>query len=151
MRGRLRLPLFVVVCALLGLMALLAGLQYQWLGQISDAERVRMRSTLEARATELGRDFDRELTRAYLLFQPDLSPSEPPIAERLAVRFDRWQATARFPRLLKTVSFASRAGGSLRLQRLDTSRRTLEPVEWPASMSDWREQLGDLDAPPRTA
>ena len=43
--------MFVVAAALLGLIALLATLQYRWLGQISDAERERMTATLSARAT----------------------------------------------------------------------------------------------------
>jgi Tfp pilus assembly protein PilV len=35
--------MFVVAVGLLGLLALLATLQYKWLGRISDAERDRMR------------------------------------------------------------------------------------------------------------
>ena len=43
--------------ALLGLIALLATLQYKWLGRISDAEREHMRATLNTRASELTRGF----------------------------------------------------------------------------------------------
>ena len=42
--------MFVIAAALLGLIALLATLQYRWLGQISDAERDRMTATLNDRA-----------------------------------------------------------------------------------------------------
>ena len=61
--------MFVVAIALLGLIALLATLQYKWLGRISDAEREGMRATLNTRASGFAQDFDSELTRAYLLFQ----------------------------------------------------------------------------------
>ena len=61
--------MFVVAAALLGLIALLATLQYRWLGQVSDAERERMRTSLAGRATGFAQDFDREITRAYLTFQ----------------------------------------------------------------------------------
>ena len=71
MRGRVRVPLFVVALALLGLIGLLAALQFRWLGQISDASRDRLRATLESGASAFARDFDAELTRAYLLFQVD--------------------------------------------------------------------------------
>ncbi len=76
MRGRVRVPLFVVALALLGLIGLLAALQFRWLGQISDASRDRLRATLESGASAFARDFDAELTRAYLLFQAD------PLGER---------------------------------------------------------------------
>ena len=82
----------VIAGALLGLIALLATLQYRWLGQISGAERDRMTATLNTRATAFGQDLDREMTRAYLLFQ---LAAVPDIVE-LGNRFDRWQATARF-------------------------------------------------------
>ena len=39
-----RLPMFVLAGGLLGLIVLLATLQYRWLGQISEAERARMTS-----------------------------------------------------------------------------------------------------------
>ena len=55
--------MFVVAVALLGLLALLATLQYKWLGRISDAERDRMRATLNTRASGFAQDFDGELHR----------------------------------------------------------------------------------------
>ena len=63
--------MFVVAAALLGLIVLLATLQYQWLGQVSAAERERMKANLATRATAFAQDFDREVTRAYLTFQVD--------------------------------------------------------------------------------
>src|SRR6478672_2178303 len=102
MRGRFRLPMFVVAVALLGLIALLATFQYRWLGRISDAERDHMRATLNTRASGFAQDFDGELTRAYLLFQVD-PQVEGSLESRIGVRYDRWQATARYPRLIKDV------------------------------------------------
>lgn len=149
MRGRFRLPLVVVAVALLGLIVLLATLQYRWLGQISDAERDRMRASLATRASEFAQDFDRELTRAFLLFQAEGTTSHEELSTRVAVRCDRWQATARFPRLVQDVYLVSRdPAGSPALQRFNPSSRALEPADWPASMSDWREEFG---APVKTA
>src|SRR5262245_60706640 len=91
-----RLPMFVIAAALLGLIALLATLQYRWLGQISNAERERMTATLNERAKAFGEDVDRELTRAYLLFQGDLAGDDSRSVAEFAERCDRWQATARF-------------------------------------------------------
>src|SRR5688572_32975022 len=98
--SRVRLPMFGIAVLLLGLIALLATLQYRWPGQISAAERERMQSTLRTGASEFAQDFDRELTRAYLLFQ--LEPSTGgDAATRFAARHDQWQATSKFPRLIK--------------------------------------------------
>src|SRR4026208_1908380 len=102
MRGRMRLPMVAVSVALLGLIALLAALQGRWLGRISDAEREHMRATLNTRASGFTQDFDGELTRAYLLFQLD-PQADGELESRIGLRYDRWQATAKYPRLIKDL------------------------------------------------
>lgn len=146
---RFRPPLAVVALALFGLILLLARLQYRWLGQISEAERTERRATLAAGAREFAQDFDREITRAYLLFQSD-APLTPPAdeaetARRFAARYDRWQASARFPKLVREFyaftpeTAANKTGPKLR--RFDPSTRTLEPAAWPEAMRDWKNEL----------
>ena len=69
---------------------------------------------------------------------------------RFAARYDRWQATARFPRLLKEFYAFSqdrpRDAAPSTLRRFDPATRRLEPVEWPEAMSNWREQLAPAHA-----
>jgi hypothetical protein len=106
MRGRFRPPALAVAVALLGLIGVLASLQYRWLGRISDAERERMTAMLGARANAFARDFDRELTLAYMLFQvepglPDASLPDQSAPDRIGSRYDRWQETARYPKLIR--------------------------------------------------
>ena len=132
--------MFVVALALLGLLALLATLQYKWLGRISDAERDRMRATLNTRASGFAQDFDAELTRAYLLFQVDPQATED-LAARVTVRYDRWQATARYPRLIKEV-YTIGSDVEPALQRFNPGTHALEPVTWPAALEPIRVQLG---------
>src|SRR5688572_24470532 len=103
MRRQFRVPMAVIAGGLLGLIALLATLQYQWLGQISGAERERMKATLHTRATAFAQDVDRELTRAYLLFQLDSLGPDQGEAAAVAARHDRWLATSRYPRMIKDV------------------------------------------------
>jgi signal transduction histidine kinase len=147
---RFRPPLLAVAIVLFGLMAVLAWLQYRWLGQISEAERDRLRAGMTTGASEFASDFDREIARAFLLFQPDgpeaLNPSDAAQTDdRFAARYDRWQASARYPRLIKDfylVSLDSSApNATMRLRRFEASGRTLNPAEWPESMGDWRERL----------
>ena len=139
MRGRVRLPMVVVAVALLGLIATLATLQYKWLGRISDAEREHMRATLNARASGFAQDFDAELTRAYLLFQVD-PQSTGTLESRIALRYDRWQSTARYPRLIKDV-YSVLPGERTELRRFDPATHTLQPTDWPAALDPIRAQV----------
>lgn len=67
-RRRVRLDL-ILTAGLVLLVGALAVLQYRWLGSVSDAERARLRQSLDQRAADLARDVDREITRLYVAFQ----------------------------------------------------------------------------------
>ena len=143
MRPRFRVPMFVVAAALLGLIAVLATLQYQWLGRISDAERERMTSNLRAHATALAHEFDRELTRAYVTFQLDAGRETENVAARLTQRYERWMATARYPRLVGRVYVATFGDGEpATLQSFDPGSRFVEPVVWPPELERIRKAIG---------
>jgi len=144
MQGRVRLPMFVVALALLGLIGLLATLQYKWLGRISDAERQQMRATLNTRAAGFAQDFDGELTRAYLLFQID-PQNDVSIESRIALRYERWQSTARYPRMIKDV-YSVVPGERAELQRFNPATHTVEPSRWPSSMEPIQAQLSTFSA-----
>jgi signal transduction histidine kinase len=148
MWGRFRLPMFVVAVALLGLIALLATLQYKWLGRISDAEREHMRATLNTRASGFAQDFDGELTRAYLLFQVDPQASDS-LESRIAVRYDRWQATARYPRLIKDV-YSVGPEPETAPQRFNPATHRLEPMAWPTALDPIHQRLASAPAPTNT-
>src|SRR3954467_6480416 len=149
MPGHFRLPMVVIAGALLGLIALLATLQYRWLGQISGAERDRMKTTLNSRANGFGEDVDREVTRAYLLFQLDAMQDEPAVVARIAAHYDRWQATSRFPRIIKDVYVvASAERAAPVLQRFNAAPRFLEPVDWPEALAPVHKMIARAIAPP---
>ncbi len=135
--------MFAVAAAMFGLIMVLATLQYRWLGQISAAERDRMRATLNTRATGFAHDFDHELTRAYLLFQADAPPAERlNTAERLAARYDRWQATARFPRMIRDVYVVSVSGEDPpTTHEFNPTTRVVEPVDLPEGLRSIHEQI----------
>jgi signal transduction histidine kinase len=140
--------MFVVAVALLGLIALLATLQYKWLGRISDAERDHMRATLNTRASDFAQDFDGELTRAYLLFQVDPQASGS-LESRLAVRYDRWQATARYPRLIEDIYSVGPEPGAAP-QRFNPATHSLETTVWPNALNPIHERLTSAPAPTNT-
>jgi len=125
---------------LLVLLAIVATLQYRWLGEVSDAERDRMRATLKTRAGDFAQAFDRELTRIYLAFRVDSARLEENAGGALADAYDTWQAAGSDAGVVDAIYLVEIGPKSsdISLKKLDPGRRVLEPVAWPASLSDWR-------------
>jgi signal transduction histidine kinase len=121
---------------LLVLLAILATLQYRWLGEVSEAERERMRATLRTRAIELAQEFDGELTRAYVAFHVASDQLDADAATALSDAFARWQTTAKAPSIVSAVYLAEgKTVDSAQLRQLDPDTRTLTPVAWPPELS----------------
>ncbi len=88
---------------LLGLLALLATLQWEWIGELSSAERRRMQISLESAADRFVDDFDREIARVVMRFHPDLARASPQSADWPAERWAGWQADAPYPGLVRVL------------------------------------------------
>jgi len=126
----------VVLVVLLGT---LGTFQYRWLGDVSEAERTRMRDSLRTRATEFTQEFDRELTRIYLAFHLDSDAFEREPATTLTDALARAKTAAAVPGLVKAVFLIEARGPHAGvLQQLDASGRALQPVEWPPALERWR-------------
>jgi signal transduction histidine kinase len=136
-------PIAGVVLA--GLLAVLATLQYRWLGEVSEAERARMRDTLQTRVADFTMAFDREITQIYVAFhgEPGAPDDEP--ARAIAAELAKAQATASAPGLIKEVFLLEAQGQRAGvLQRFNPDSVTLEPAEWPASLAAWRSRASHL-------
>jgi signal transduction histidine kinase len=121
---------------LLVLLAILATLQYRWLGEVSEAERERMRASLRTRATEFAQEFDAEITRAYVAFHVGSDQLDVDAVAALADAYARWQGNARIPALVSAVYMAEgKTIDSAELRRLDPGTRALAPVEWPPELT----------------
>lgn len=158
----------LLVCAL----AVLATLQYRWLGEVSRAERERLQASLRSRATQFTSDFDRDLTRLYACFLLDpLSTRRDglDVPAALAAAWARGQRESDIGRAIEAVYVAETpaqtrqtdptpAPETARVHRLDTGSRSLQPVDWPPELEPIRQQLGaraagvpDLPVPPGLA
>src|SRR5690242_6934838 len=93
----------LAVAAMAVLLALIAVLQYHWVGQLSTDERERLRRHLDRQAESVSEDFNRELTRTYFFLQwgEEVGNAEP--RETDAERYAHWYATAQRPDLVKTI------------------------------------------------
>jgi signal transduction histidine kinase len=125
----------VAVGASFGLLLLLGTLQYRWVGQLGEAERTQLRAGAKARAEALARDFDAEVTRAFmgLLIEPE-TLRERSFGE-YAERYERWQRRTTHPGLVKSVLLVEREGTGLRLSRYAPARRTFEPAQWTSDLA----------------
>lgn len=134
--------MLLLVAVMLGLLALLATLQYRWLGQVSTGERERMQASVSAGATRFSQDFNREITRAYLSFQMDSAMLREENAGEFTERYAQWDAKAPYPQLVSDVFvFDKGEGAALRLSRYNREQKKFEPVEWPAELAQLRPRL----------
>jgi signal transduction histidine kinase len=133
------LPLGIAILLLL-VLAVVATLQYRWIGELSDMERQRMRSRLLAASSGFGGDFDQELSRLFSTFAS--GSEDEAVAGHAAERLARWNREAPFPRLIHQVFHAaSDEQGRPVLQVLRPETGRFEPCPWPPDLETVRRKL----------
>jgi signal transduction histidine kinase len=130
---------YVWPIALLLLVGLLATLQYQWLGQVSAAERAQMQTSLRAHADEFVQDFDREVLLAYIALQAEGPALGAGDWKAFADHYEARRASARYPQLVRDIYFLHEP--DRQLMRFDAEARTFHPAEWPAELASLRDRL----------
>ena len=113
---------------LLGLLAVLATMQYRWLGQISADERERLEKRLDTDTRRFAEDFNREIQLAYFTFQFDAEAwqGDGRFAQ-FNERYAAWREQAAFPHLVRDFYFLRQDSKPL---RYDAKQRTFTEVEW---------------------
>lgn len=123
--------------ALSVLLAVLATLQYRWLGQIGEADAARLRAGAGSRAAQVAREFDREVTLAFLWLQADAPTVRGGDAAAYAERFSRWSRLAALPGIVRAVFVVD----GDRLRRFEPGTREFVATEWPAGLRTVRERV----------
>ena len=120
----LRLSVALSVIALL----VLAGLQYHWIGQIADAERLRLERSVAESSREFADDFAAELRSLGNALEPRFSPvlMDPSL---IATRYHDWMANTSYPNLVHALYIVRPPKDAL---RLNVASGTFEP----ASLAD---------------
>ena len=145
---------WLLAAGLVILLVILASLQFRWLDEVRRANRDKSRDLLQAAVTRFAEDFDRELTRAFLYFQPrpgdgprvrgDQGDAGDAQAEHgsFADRYQRWQTYAPFPDLVGDIYRLRRGDrGALEMTRFDPEAGTFVPAPWPADLDQLRQRL----------
>ncbi len=148
------------VTVLAGLVMLLvpalAYMQYQWLGQLSTAERERMQRTLRTAAAQFAMEFDTELSRALAGLQVDGPTIHDENWTGYAQRHSAWTNSATEPRLVREVLLVDTLPGTelpeigsrmmvpvdrLRLRRWNAQTLVFEPADWSDDLTAIRTSL----------
>lgn len=148
------------VTVLAGLVLLLvpalAFMQYQWLGQLSEAERERMQRTLRTAAAQFAVEFDTVLSRALVSLQIDGQSIRDENWTGYAQKYSAWTAGASEPRLVRDVLLVDTVAGTelpllevaesipvdkLRIRRWNNQTISFEPAEWTPDLAKVRESL----------
>ena len=127
------------VVVLIILVPLLAWLQYSWLGQLSEAESVRMKSNLEVSAQRFSEDFDRSMTSVYQAF----SPQENKDAQFFSTAWKNWVSNSKYPELIDSIYVIKYPNRTISC--LDTVYRKFIPVDWPPFLSRYDEYFREDD------
>ena len=91
--------------AVIALLTLFLGLQYNLLTQASEATRERLRKRAEEDTKRIAADFNREIQGAYFNFQADpviLASGDP---SELRERYSYWTRNTEFPELIRGIFF----------------------------------------------
>lgn len=141
MPGR-RLPFALIwPTGLVLLVGVLAFFQYKWLGQVSESERDRLRTTLNQRAREFADDFDRDISGAYFVLQINNTTVSAKDWEAFAKRYDQWKGSARFPQLIRNIYLTTDPASSDPLLQFDPGARTFRTTAWPAELRQVKERM----------
>src|ERR1700750_3259955 len=93
----------ILVGIVMLLVPALAGVQYQWLGQLSTAERERMQRTLRTAAAQFATEFDTEMSRTLISLQVEGPMLRDQNWTAYAQRYSQWMNSSSEPRLVKDV------------------------------------------------
>ena len=148
------------VTILVGLVMLLvpalAWMQYQWLGQLSTAERERMQRTLRTAAAQFATEFDTELSRTLVGLQLDAQTVRDQNWTAYAQKYSGWASSSSEPRVVRDVWLVDALPGTelplfdgstplpiarLRLRKWNTQSLVFEDTEWPDHLAKMRDSL----------
>ena len=146
----------ILVGLVMLLVPALAWMQYQWLGQLSEAERERMQRTLRTAAAQFANEFDMELSRTLIGLQVDGATIRDQNWSAYAQRYSAWASSASEPRLVRDVWLVDTLPGTtlpafdgvtkvpadrLRIRRWNAQAMTFDAAEWPDDLERLRASL----------
>ena len=149
-------PVTILAALVMLLVPALAWMQYQWLGQLSEAERERMQRTLRTAAAQFANEFDTELSRTLVSLQIDGTSLRYQNWAEYASQYSRWASATSEPRIVRDVWLVDATPGTvlstiespapvpvdrLRLRRWNAQALSFEDAQWPDDLLQLRDTL----------
>jgi signal transduction histidine kinase len=127
-----------LIAGLLGLLVLLATLQYHWLGKISEGEREQLQKRLQTDTDRFAEDFNREIQTAYYTFKlnPDIWREKD--WNVFAERYDLWRSKTNYPNLIKDFYFIQKNPEPTPWQ-YSSENRKFEMTQWDDKLNKYRQ------------
>ncbi len=132
----------LAVFFLLGLLVLLAGLQYKWLGQISDAEREHLQSRLQDDTKRFAEDFNREIQSVYFSFQINAEDFRTQNWNSFNKQLVNWKNQTQFPGLVNDFYLIKKEDAQT-LLKFDVKKNTFEKSDWTNELTNINQTLND--------
>lgn len=126
----------LIVALMVGLLALLAVLQYRWQGQISDGERERLQKRLQTDSKRFADDFNKEIRESYFVFRVDPESWRKKDYSEFNQRYELWHSKTAYPNLIKDFYFVGKDSVPL---RYNFAQKTFAPTE----QTDELSEIGD--------
>lgn len=133
------------------LLAVLGGLQYRWLTQISAADGEKAKARVKDQAQRLAADFNREIQSAYFNFQTDADSWKKKEWGEFSERFQYWTENTQYPTLIKEFYFLEADGNApvLRFER-GAGFKAVDPAITPeyinSRIGQLKERLADTSS-----
>jgi two-component system sensor histidine kinase SenX3 len=146
----------ILVALVMLLVPALAWMQYQWLGQLSTAERERMQRTLRTAAAQFATEFDTELSRTLVGLQLDAQTVRDQNWTAYAQRYSAWTSSSSEPRVVRDVWLVDTLPGTelplldantpvpidrLRIRKWNTQSLVFDDAQWPDDLLEMRDSL----------
>src|SRR5262249_25895766 len=125
---------------LLILLPTLAILQYRWIGEVGEAERDRLQSSLRESSGRFAADFDTELGRVSMTFQ--IRDEFPESGLELLQRYQSWSESVPYPQLIRSINlvrFSQEAPPEF--YKLNLKSGELEPAPLPKEFENLRDRF----------
>lgn len=131
-----------LVAVLLVLLVVLAGLQYTWLGQISEAERSRLRERLADDTKRFAEDFNREIQAAYFGFQTSAGSFVKDETNEFSKAHEYWVRNSNYKDIVGEIFFYKNEPDP-ELLRYDPAARQFKSSGWSPEITKIRKEIGD--------
>jgi signal transduction histidine kinase len=127
---------------LLALCMVLGGLQYRWVGEVSLAERHRLKSGLQASLNRLSRELNTEISAACAAVMPAPRPgAREPREEEYTARYLQWRDSIQHEPVFRSIGRAVPENGDVALRRMDLATGRFAGAAWPAAWAPMRARL----------